>query len=207
MKIWMEGYSADEIAESEYRDYLDQHIDNVRLGYFWLRDNLPELLEIPKNEKYYGDLRTIIDKHDESKYISEKDPKRYQELTIEYMPYARYFYGNKTSEVKRDFDLAWLSHIHNNPHHWQHWILNNDEDGQVILDMPKCFIIEMICDWWSFSWSQDNLYEIFNWYDKHKSGILLSPNTRREVENILDKMKEKLDVLDEPEGFEDEEYE
>ena len=36
---------------------------------------------------------------------------------------------------------------------------------ETILEMPYDYIIEMICDWWSFSWQSGNLYEIFKWYE------------------------------------------
>ena len=62
----------------------------------------------------------------------------------------------------------------------------------VYLDIPYNYILEMICDWWAFSWQKDNLNEIFNWYDEHKAYIKMSPKTRKSVEAILEKMKEKL---------------
>ena len=79
--------------------------------------------------------------------------------------------------------------------HWQYWILINDEPGRgtTVLEMPYNYIIEMICDWWSFSWKKGELYEIFSWYDQHKAYIQLHEKTRKIVEDILDKMREKLD--------------
>ena len=70
-----------------------------------------------------------------------------------------------------------------NPHHWQHWVLINDDpgEGEVLLEMPYNYIIEMICDWWAFSWEKGNLSEIFSWYDEHKDYIKLHPNTRETV--------------------------
>ena len=58
--------------------------------------------------------------------------------------------------------------------------------------MEYPYIIEMICDWWSFSWEQDDLFQIFDWYDKHKKQIKFSRNTRKTVEDILRKLKEKI---------------
>ena len=60
--------------------------------------------------------------------------------------------------------------------------------------MPYVFIIEMVCDHWSFSWKSGDLYEIFNWYNEHKAGIKFSDKTRKTYESILDKIKEKLDA-------------
>ena len=72
-------------------------------------------------------------------------------------------------------------------------MLQNDEDGLVLLDMPYVFIIECICDWWSFSWKENKLDEIFNWYDSHKKGIWLSDKTRKTIEHILDEIQQKLE--------------
>ena len=59
--------------------------------------------------------------------------------------------------------------------------------------MPSNYIIEMICDWWSFSWISGNLTEIFNWYDIHKKSIKLEPSSQQQVESILDKIQKKLE--------------
>lgn len=162
-----------------YSNYLDQHTGNVYRGYEWIKTNLPEVLN---GEDYEIQIRY---NHDNSKYDVE-----------EYDAYDKYFYGGeKTAEVKQNFNLAWLHHIHNNPHHWQHWVLINDDPGlgMVILDMPHNYVIEMICDWWAFSWAKGNLYEIFSWYDQHKAYMKLSDATRKTVEDILSKIKAKLD--------------
>ena len=161
----------------DYSKYLDQHTDNVFKGYDWIRSNLPDILN---GEDYEIQIRYC---HDNSKFDSE-----------EYAAYDEYFYGKtKTEEVKKNFNLAWLHHIHNNPHHWQHWVLINDEpgEGMVMLDMPHNYIVEMICDWWAFSWAKGNLYEIFKWYDAHKAYMKLSDNTRKTVEDILERIKTK----------------
>lgn len=166
----------------EYDLYLDQHKGNVRKGYEWFQKNLPQVLEgIPDLEWQ------ICYKHDESK--TQPD---------EYYAYDAYFYGNNRSyQVVQDFNYAWLNHIHRNPHHWQHWILNNDDKelGEMILDMPVNYIIEMICDWWAFSWQKGDLYEIFKWYDERKDYIKLSEKTLKTLEDILNKMKDKLDEM------------
>lgn len=163
----------------EYDDYLAGHRRNVGRGYEWLEKNLPDIVGLAEASWRCNYA------HDNSK----DDPE-------EYDAYDRYFYGNnKSYQVVQDFNRAWLHHIHNNPHHWQYWILINDDpnEGEIILDMPQDYIIEMICDWWAFSWSKGNLYEIFNWYDAHKNYMKLSDTTRKTVKDILNRIKAKLD--------------
>ncbi len=166
----------------EYDKYLSEHITNVRRAFLWINNNLPEIIE------NYGETRAHIMDHDRSKYDKE-----------EYDAYDRYFYGKDRSyAVVRNYNLAWVHHIHNNPHHWQHWVLINDDEkeGLKALDIPNSYIIEMICDWWSFSWTKGNLFEIFDWYDSHKNYMMLSEKTRRFVESYLGKIKGKLNEDD-----------
>ena len=184
----------------QYEEYLTTHIANVQKGYEWLKHHLPEVLSVEnyiEEISYYGELDEIIAQHDKSKRNKIPDADAYYDLTCEYNAYADYFYGEKSDEVKQLFDLAWLSHIHHNPHHWQHWMFQNDEDGLRLLDMPYVFIIEMICDWWSFSWKNNNLYEVFGWYEKNREGILLSDSTRETLEDILQAVESKLNELGE----------
>lgn len=166
----------------EYDLYLAQHKENVAKCFRWIQENLPGLvIDIPGVDYEHQ----IVFGHDASK--TEMD---------EYDAYDAYFYGgNRSYAVVRDFNLAWLKHIHRNPHHWQHWILINDDpgEGEKVLDMPWNYIIEMICDWWAFSWNAENLYLIFDWYDKHKDYIKFSATTRIAVENVLSRIREELD--------------
>lgn len=163
----------------EYDRYLQQHRNNVKRGFEWLLTNLPTVLTGQPDASWQ-----VTFDHDSSKNNDD-----------EYLAYDAYFYGNNRSyEVMEEFKRAWLLHIHRNPHHWQHWVLNNDDpnEGEVILDMPYNYIIEMICDWWSFSWQKGDLGEIFNWYDEHSDYIKLSPKTRKTVEDILEQMRNRL---------------
>jgi hypothetical protein len=64
----------------------------------------------------------------------------------EWVLYARYFYadGGRGSRTKylAAFDLAWLKHQHRNPHHWQYWLLQEDDGPQVRLRMPQAYVRE-----------------------------------------------------------------
>lgn len=168
----------------EYDLYLREHRENVKKGFSWIRANLPILLEPVKDT---DDLVWQIEAaHD----FSKNDPE-------EYNAYDAYFYGgNRSYEVVQEFNYAWLRHVHKNPHHWQYWILINDspEEGEIIMNMPYNYIIEMICDWWAFSWANGDLTGIFKWYDEHKDYMKFSPKTRSTVEDILNKIKEFIEV-------------
>lgn len=178
----------------EYDQYLTEHRNNVMQGYIWILNHFgdPGLEQIDNMTGVI--LSTAVHSHDMSKYSAQ-----------EYDAYDAYFYGkNKTEKIKENFNLAWLHHIHENPHHWQHWVLmeDNPETGENFkcLEMPQCYVLEMICDWWSFSWKTGNLYEIFDWYEKHKNTIKLHPETRFLVQRWLGMIKFFLDQEKEEEG-------
>lgn len=160
-----------------YDQYLAEHIGNVNKGLHWMLDNLGF-----KEEKASLEEAMLTFNHDESKYSTE-----------EYDAYDKYFYGgNRSYKVVQDFNYAWLHHIHNNPHHWQYWVLLEDdpESGMPYkaLEIPIPYIFEMIADWWSFSWKSENLFEIFNWYANHRSKQIINPKSREIVEYILEKI-------------------
>lgn len=166
----------------EYDIYLQEHKANVKKGFDWIREQLPELVPTDDGIDYEYQLGLY---HDYSKTESD-----------EYHAYDAYFYGgNRSYQVVQDFNYAWLMHLHRNPHHWQHWILHNDDPelGEILLDMPYHYIMEMICDWWAFSWAKENLTEIFTWYEERKDYIKLSEKTRKTVEDILEKIRLKLE--------------
>lgn len=167
----------------QYDRYLEQHKANVKKGFEWLKEKRPMLVVDHENTGADFEWQICI-AHDQSKSSPE-----------EYDAYDKYFYGgNRSFSVVRDFNRAWLHHIHNNPHHWQHWVLINDDPklGNTCIEMPRVYVIEMICDWWAFSWQKENLYEIFDWYEEHREHIELHHKTREFVEGILRGIKEKL---------------
>lgn len=166
----------------QYDMYLEEHRANVAKAFEWIKDNLRDEVYSKVDAEWLTQFA-----HDDSKYVP-----------MEYDAYDAYFYGNnKSFKVVEDFKVAWLEHIHNNEHHWQHWVLINDDpdEGTVALPMPNKYIVEMICDWWSFSHKSGDLYEIFDWYDKHKEHMILNAGTRKIVEDILSKIKTKLDSM------------
>ena len=182
----------------EYDKYLETHRSCVRFGLIWIlnRISTEKLSDIfPKLNSQ--ELLENVQAHDASKNSPE-----------EYEAYDNYFYSEKkTKEIEEAFDYAWLHHIHYNPHHWQYWILKEDdsvvsENNMTVkcLDIPDNYLLEMIADWWSFSWKQyltshdrNDLYEVFIWYEEHTDCILMHKNAKQKVEDLLDVIHDILD--------------
>ena len=155
-----------------YTEYIIDHCANVRKAYEWLVSH--KIIA----DKFMHRIHT----HDLSKYSDD-----------EYGAYDKYFYGKeKTKEVKEAFNFAWLHHIHANPHHWQHWVLINDDDGTNALEMPEEYVVEMLCDHLAFSFRENKLDEIFDWYKSHKNIMILHKKSRELYESLLNKYKDSI---------------
>ena len=160
---------------AQYDDKLKRHIANVRKAYFWIKKSLPEILLPGYDYSWY------IDFHDDTKTVPD-----------EYEAFDDYLFGKRTKEVEQRYWRAKLEHRHRNPHHWEYWILYTSDGPPTALDMEYPYIIEMICDWWSFSWETGNLFDIFDWYDEHKKHMRMSKKTKKTVEDILAKLEERI---------------
>lgn len=168
----------------QYDDYLMKHKNGVQISYEWIKNNIPTILPL-EEDAVMERLEYNINFHDASKYGEE-----------EYLAYDIHFYGDtKTEQSEKMYQKAWLHHIHANPHHWQHWVLINDnpDKGEISLQMPYENVIEMICDWWSFSWREGKPRDIFKWYDEHKDYMKMHEETRKQINDILDKIRNALD--------------
>ena len=88
-------------------------------------------------------------------------------------------------EVAAAFDRAWLHHQHANPHHWQHWVLNEDDGLTRCLEMPEHFAREMVADWMGAGRAITGRWEVVEWYNTNKEHIRLHPTTRGLVEVLI----------------------
>jgi hypothetical protein len=151
--------------QEEYKEYVIGHKERVKQFADWLVENLPELFNEFGVETFYE----LIDEHDDSKFSEE-----------EFEGYAQRFYGDK--EDSPAFQEAWRHHWMHNEHHPEFWL------GE---DMPLIYILEMLCDWGSFSIDKGDLTELSKYYyeqardDEEKN---LSDSTKETIEEILSKI-------------------
>jgi hypothetical protein len=121
----------------------------------------------------------------------------------EWFPYVDKFYGGPWPEhhygdwrnvlgdkytqewVDRRFDVAWNHHQKRNPHHWQYWVLREDDGATKCLEMPDHYRREMLADWYGAGMAINGKADSRSWYLKNRDKILLHPETRRKVEYKL----------------------
>lgn len=159
--------------ENEYRQYILEHQKNVKKAF-----NEYGILLCKELEVNVGAISLQVQSHDQSKFSKE-----------EFEIYRRKFFkkDNEPEISDHEFNLGWLMHIHNNPHHPQFWVLH-DEGKNYVYDMPNNYIIEMLLDWIAMGYKfNSKCYDYYNDKGKNKD---FSKSTRLKVEMLLEKIKE-----------------
>lgn len=121
-------------------------------------------------------------------------------LPSEWFPYVAFFHGPKPAKAarRRDdtgyykptdtgsaaFDYAWLLHQKRAPHHWQFWVLPEDDGGVKVLPMPDRYRREMLADWKGAGRAQGKP-DTAAWYAANRGRMQLHPETRAWVEARL----------------------
>ena len=154
--------------QKEYLEYIKANKERVEKFASWLKTNCPEVFEGVD----LGHFDAMIREHDDSKFSEE-----------EFEPYARFWYNDSDHyDYDPEYERAWEHHWLNNEHHPEYW---NGED------MPYIYILEMLCDWGSFSIDKGDLGELSDYYyneAKEDSEKALSDATQEIIEDLLVKI-------------------
>lgn len=106
-------------------------------------------------------------------------------LPSEWFPYVNYFYAGSKYSDKSAFDRAWLLHQKRNKHHWQYWILREDNGNTIALDMTEKYVKEMIADWYGAGMAINGSEDVKKWYRENYNKVLVSANTLCDIAYIL----------------------
>jgi hypothetical protein len=98
-------------------------------------------------------------------------------LPCEWIPYTESFYGkykyrDRPPELVAAFDRAWLHHIHKGPHHWQYWLLHEDNGNLKRLEIPLKYEKEMLADWIGAGLAITGKRDIEDWYLRNRTKII-----------------------------------
>ena len=110
----------------------------------------------------------------------------------ESIPYANFFWGARNAKTIQDYKIASKFHKSRNPHHPEYWMNQNGETN----DMPSTYIVEMICDWWSFGLSKNDPTKIFDFYKNNKNKYKFSEELTNKIEKLLLIIKKLINELD-----------
>ena len=90
----------------------------------------------------------------------------------------RYVLNNCPDE---EWDRAWLHHVHQDPHHWQHWILDDK-----VLYMPETYVREMVADFLGAGRSYTGSWDIQPWINSESHKFRLHPRSLVYLAKVLD---------------------
>lgn len=109
-------------------------------------------------------------------------------LPSEFVEYSKYFASGKKTAI----EYKWLEHLHKNKHHWQYWVLLDNEGKTQALRMPDRYVKEMIADWLSVAIIERTQKEavkwVMGWYEQRREQIVMHPDSRRLLEEELRKI-------------------
>lgn len=166
--------------QQEYLDYINNHINAVKQAFneFFLpllgKDHICDKLSDEIFKDAIRKAQVNIEEHDASKFGDEE----FDGYREKYYPTSKEKSDPEfESKAKERSEVAWVHHYTNNAHHPKYW---HDNESGIISDMSLEYIIEMICDWKSFSVVNPN-DDVHEWY-----------NTKavHEKEDMSDKTKE-----------------
>lgn len=182
--------------EQEYRNYIDTHRANVKLAYERIVRKYAEKYLMPQSVEI---LDRNIERHDDDKYID-----------FIFDAYRRNHFPVDEKEkmlADKDYEIAWSYHSKSNPHHWQFFLDDDNKkfttpklETDEVKEIYKLAYLEMLADWLSFgfkikqdekkdddeiiSTSGDNI-EFENWYNKNKNEIMIHPDMKDWLDNII----------------------
>lgn len=154
--------------ENEYRNYIYEHIDNVRRAFIKYGRELSEYFGIS-----YNTLDYIVTNHDRSKFSDE-----------EFNGYRQYFHTKEGETRDKDrFLESWFHHLRTNKHHPEYWTYVDDNNMTVIMDMPPLYIAEMLLDWEAMAIRFNNSTRLY--YELNRNRKPLSKNTKKLIDGII----------------------
>lgn len=207
----------------EYKEYIRTHVEFVQRAYKELFSDIPSNIigDFFSDDNNVDCLETRIKTHDNDKYDEER-----------FEIYRKNHYPIDDEEKEANLstynsDKGWIGHWKQNPHHWEYWlsffpkelgtiIRTYNNDGTYyeasLEEQLKCAYIEMICDWFSFSYKglqeKDNGSEtpksatgepmsFKEWYKESKKNIQIHPGMKDWFNKVLDYVSNKFDELNE----------
>ena len=150
-----------------YLDYLEEHIENVRLAFIELSEKCDGMAWVGDDLSWHT-LRSEVLAHDMSKFSKE-----------EFAQYRAKFYptqaeSNNTKQLDIDFDKAWANHKLKNSHH--HETMNSYTD-----------LVHMVIDWLAMSYKFGDTPR--EYYESNLDEIKLDQKYIEELYEIFDRLE------------------
>lgn len=125
--------------------------------------------------------------HDFSKFSS-----------VEFFESVKFYQGGKKSPipvVKKElgYSKAWQHHKGRNPHHYEYWTDNFDNDV-IALQIPYKYVIEMVADWLgagkAYNGRNFTIKQEINWWNSCKDSKFINDETKLLISFIFESIDE-----------------
>ena len=113
---------------------------------------------------------------------------------------AKYYQGtrspNAAEREDKGFSEAWMHYKGRNRHHYEYWSDLNKATGRYeCVEMPRRYLVEMVMDRRAACITyQGKAYtdaSAFEYFDKSRERSLMHPNTRRQLQYILEMLRDR----------------
>lgn len=168
-------------SRDKYYEYINNHIKAVQEAYNTAIDAFKDVFpKVYENPILVRQLNINIKNHDKSKF----DVNEFWYYMARFFPIVGT--DPESKEVKDNFKIGWLHHVHNNAHHPNHWALVDDNEVKIF-DMPDIYIIEMLCDWMAMS-KYYNSTTLKYWESDSAKKLPMSDYTKSKVNEFMNWM-------------------
>lgn len=164
-----------------YDEYLEKRNKHFRQACNWIKRSAPDMLNgITEDEfTFMRDFHHDVDT-----------------IPCLYEPYDAHLFGKKqTAKTASEYRKAKVMRIHMNSYNWQYHVLITEDEGTILTEMSQMDILELICEWWSYSWENDDLWSIFAYYSKYSSKIKMHKKSSKELERLLNILEDRLNKV------------
>ena len=113
---------------------------------------------------------------------------------------ARYYQGtrspNAAEREEKGYSEAWMHHKGRNRHHYEYWTdMNRATRNYESVPMPRKYLVEMVMDRRAacITYQGDSYTDAsaLNYYEKSMERSLMHPRTQRELQYILQMLKDR----------------
>lgn len=164
----LNSYLKLEDANDAYIRYIEEHKLNLQKAWGEAIHKFVDKRKLSIYDMHM--IHTQVEEHDKSKY----NKNEFEGYRMKFYPHIK---DPPSDVVDMLYHKAWLNHIHQNPHHWQHWVVPGAVNKAI--NIPFNFVIEMLLDWKAMSYRFNDRPRSF--FENNRHLMLLSDGTIEEI--------------------------
>ena len=118
---------------------------------------------------------------------------------IEFLESVKFYQGGKSSPIPvakktQGYSLSWQHHKGRNPHHYEYWTDNYDNNGLTKIKMPYKYVLELIADWLSagktYNGKNFTIKQEIDWWNNCKDSKAINDETKLLISYLFECINE-----------------